>query len=132
MPYRFFDVISPLYDILIRGSPSKRILNLFNMNKNSEFRILEVGAGTGRTAEFINTNFNNTDLWLLEPSVPMLGYARKKVPSANFVKGIAEKMCFEDNFFDRVYAVDSFHHWNDHLQGLKEVYRVLKENSHNQ
>lgn len=35
-------------------------------------------------------------------------------------------MAFKNSFFDRILAVDSFHHWNNQFQALLEIKRVLK------
>jgi len=114
--------LAPIYDTLIRGSTPEELLKLLDLK--GEEKLLEIGAGTGRTVESIANLCD--DLYLLDPSPVMLGKAKKKIPCAKFSLGFAERLPFPDNFFDRIFAVDSFHHWNDHSDGVLETYRVLK------
>ena len=124
MPKGFFDVISPVYDFIIRGSPPAILPELLRL-KGSE-RILEVGAGTGRSIKDLVKNSYSYSIWLLEPSIQMLRIASKKYPDVNIVHGYAEKLPFPSGSYDRIFAIDSFHHWDDHVKSLDEIYRVLK------
>ena len=124
MPERFFDIIAPLYDYIIRGNPPGELLELLELSGKEV--VCEIGAGTGKQAQAVINSCGS--LWLLEPSVHMLRLARKNVPEARAVFGFAENLPFNDGFFDRVFAVDSIHHWNDQLQGLREIRRVLRQN----
>ncbi|MHA1974092.1 MAG: class I SAM-dependent methyltransferase, partial [Candidatus Hodarchaeales archaeon] len=119
-----FDILAPIYDTLIRGSTPDELIKLLNLEGNE--KLLEIGAGTGRTVESIASLCNG--LYLLDPSLAMLAKARKKIPCAKFRSGFAENLPFPNNFFHKVFAVDSFHHWNDHSKGVSETYRVLKKN----
>ncbi|MFW9904820.1 MAG: class I SAM-dependent methyltransferase [Candidatus Thorarchaeota archaeon] len=86
--------------------------------------ILEIGAGTGRIIQSLS--YLCSHLFLLDPSPAMLAKARVKVPCANHYLGYAESLPFKKAFFDRVFAIDSLHHWNNQTKGLIEVSRVLK------
>ncbi|WP_455142234.1 class I SAM-dependent methyltransferase [Candidatus Hodarchaeum mangrovi] len=121
IPHRFFDFISPIYDLLIKGSTPSDLLTFLNLQGNE--KVLEIGTGTGRTVQKISSLCDQ--LYLLDPSQLMLNRARKKIPCANFSIGYAEQLPYPNNFFERIFAVDSFHHWNNHREGLAEVYRVL-------
>ncbi|UCG04141.1 MAG: class I SAM-dependent methyltransferase [Candidatus Heimdallarchaeota archaeon] len=122
IPHRIFDFLSPIYDILIRGEAPVDLVPLLSLTGDEV--ILEIGAGTGRIIQSLSHLCS--DLFLLDPSPAMLAKARKKVPCANHCLGYAESLPFEEMFFDRVFAIDSLHHWNDQLKGLIEIYRVLK------
>ncbi len=95
------------------------------MNLTGDEVILEIGAGTGRIIQSLSHMC--FDLFLLDPSPAMLAKARKKIPSANHCLGYAESLPFESAFFDRAFAIDSLHHWNNQEEGLSEVFRVLKD-----
>lgn len=122
MPKRFFDVIAPLYDTLIKGPPPKNLLEILKVKENE--KILEIGAGTGRAIQDIIKITNN--IWILDPSIHMLNQATKKYPKVKTVISKAEKTPFKDESFDRIFAIDSLHHWDDAEQGLKEANRILK------
>jgi len=89
-----------------------------------EERVLEIGTGTGRSISSIMNRVSS--IWILDPSVPMLRQAKDKFPSAKPVLGYAEKLPFNNLRFDRIIAIDSLHHWDNQLQGLKEIARVLE------
>ncbi len=122
IPHRIFDFLSPIYDLLIRGEPPKDLIPLLSLTGDEV--ILEIGAGTGRIIQSLSHLCS--DLFLLDPSPAMLAKARDKIPCANHCLGYAESLPFEKAFFDRVFAIDSLHHWNNQPKGLTEVYRVLK------
>jgi ubiquinone/menaquinone biosynthesis C-methylase UbiE len=123
MPKWIFDFLSPIYDIIIRAAPPSMLFDFMNLSGNCNEKILEIGAGTGRIVTKLSKLCES--LWLLDPSIQMLARAKKKIPEAKIVYGYAEKMPFPDNYFDRVFAVDSLHHWDDQLEGLKEIKRIL-------
>ncbi len=89
-------------------------------------KVLEIGAGTGRSVSSI-INLASS-IWILDPSIPMLQQAMEKFPSTKPVLGYAEKLPFDTLRFDRIIAIDSLHHWDNQLQGLKEIARVLESN----
>lgn len=122
IPKRFFDLISPLYDFLIRGDPSQNILDALRLTGTEN--VLEIGAGTGRSIASIISRASS--VWLLDPSIHMLKQAEEKFPEAKPVLGYAENLPFDGIEFDRVIAVDSLHHWDNQVEGLKEIARVLE------
>lgn len=123
MPKGIFDVISPIYDLIIRGAPPTILPELLNLKSNK--RILEIGAGTGRSIKDLVNIIPSNSIWLLEPSIHMLRIASKKYPDVNIIHGYAEKLPFPDGSYHRIFAIDSFHHWDDHVRSLNEIYRVL-------
>lgn len=114
--------MSPIYDFLIRGEAPADLISLLNLTGDEV--ILEIGAGTGRIIQSLSHLCS--DLFLLDPSPAMLAKARVKVPCANHCLGYAESLPFENAYFDRVFAIDSLHHWNNQTKGLTEVHRVLR------
>jgi ubiquinone/menaquinone biosynthesis C-methylase UbiE len=126
MPKQIFELLSPIYDYIIRGAPPDTLIDLLNLSANCNEKILEIGTGTGRIVQDL-IRFCDS-LWLMDPSVRMLSITHKKYPNATVVQGYVERVPFSNDFFDRVLAVDSLHHWDNHIQGLSEVYRVLKPN----
>jgi demethylmenaquinone methyltransferase/2-methoxy-6-polyprenyl-1,4-benzoquinol methylase len=125
LPKGIFNVLSPIYDWIIRGAPPQKLPEYLGLSGNCDERILEVGAGTGRAVKDLIDQCRS--LWLLDPSQNMLHVAKKKIPRAKTVHAYAERIPFPDKFFDRIFAVDSFHHWDNHLQALMEIRRVLNE-----
>ncbi|MHA1996049.1 MAG: class I SAM-dependent methyltransferase [Candidatus Hodarchaeales archaeon] len=123
IPKRFFDFISPLYDFIIRDNPTSKIIEVLKLT--GQERVLEIGAGTGRSVASVIPLARQ--VWILDPSQSMLQQAIQKFSSARPVLGYAEELPFDEGFFfDRVIAIDSLHHWDDQLEGLKEIKRVLE------
>ena len=58
----------------------------------------------------------------------MLRQAKEKFPSVKPILGYAEKLPFDTLRFDRIIVIDSLHHWDNQLQGLREIERVLEPN----
>lgn len=117
-----FELVAPIYDNFIQPSVDEQFVNLIR-NKRSE-RMLEVGAGTGGTAQLIRNHCKK--LWLLEPAKGMLLNGKKKNLDATWIHGFVEQMPFPEENFDVVYTIDSMHHWFDHTKGFQEIYRVIK------
>ncbi len=115
-----FDKVASTYNffsgILIKHKKiSDKIKNLSNYKSN--FRVLEVGGGTGLVAKYFTNSkeINSGEIVVLDPSQKMLD--KIKNPKIKKVQGIAQKIPFKDNYFDLVYCVDSFHHF---VNGVKE------------
>jgi ubiquinone/menaquinone biosynthesis C-methylase UbiE len=123
IPKFFFDLISPLYDFIIRDDPTRKIID--SLDLTGQERVLEIGAGTGRSIAAIISLAQR--VWLLDPSQSMLQQAIQKFPNAKPVLGYAEQLPFKEGFhFDRIVAIDSLHHWDSQLEGLIEIERVLE------
>jgi ubiquinone/menaquinone biosynthesis C-methylase UbiE len=123
IPKLFFDLISPLYDLLIRDDPTSQIIEILKLT--GQERILEIGAGTGRSIGSIIPLAGQ--VWILDPSQPMIQQAIQKFPTVKPILGYAEELPFHKGFyFDWIIAIDSLHHWDNQLAGLKEIRRVLE------
>ena len=88
-------MISPLYDFLIRDDPTSSVIDALELTGNE--RVLEIGAGTGRSIASIISLAHQ--VWLLDPSQPMLQQATDKFPTAKPVLGYAEDLPFKEGFF---------------------------------
>lgn len=122
MPKLIFDLLAPIYDRLITGKIDKILLDILIQSKSKN--VLEIGAGTGRTAQDVLKYCDN--VWLLDPSEKMLKKARQKLKDVTITHGFVEKLPYKEKMFDLVYAIDSLHHWDDQIKGIEEIYRVLK------
>jgi SAM-dependent methyltransferase len=86
--------------------------------------ILEVGCGSGHWLEIITRQgYPNAGL---DPSGSMLEIARKRSPGSLLVQGRAETLPFPHSSFDRLYAINAFHHFSDREKFISEAYRVLR------
>jgi SAM-dependent methyltransferase len=78
--------------------------------------VLNVGAGTGSYEP------PGRDVTAVEPSALMR--AQRPTGAAPCVAAVAESLPFEDQSFDAAMAVATVHHWQDPIEGLREMRRV--------
>ena len=103
-----------------------------NMKLSKNMRILDVGFGNGYLEKLIYKEVQ-CSIYGIDISEDMV-----KVASKNNKKGIANgdiallvgdccELTFENNSFDIVTTMNTIYFWKDTIQGLQEIYRVLKE-----
>lgn len=94
--------------------------------------VLEVGPGPGYLGLEWLKNTNGTTLKALDISDDMIALAERNAREyglterAEYVKGDACKMPFEEEHFDAVFTNGSLHEWADPEDILNEIGRVLK------
>jgi ubiquinone/menaquinone biosynthesis C-methylase UbiE len=86
-------------------------------------RVLDLGGGTGVTTERFAEGAG--EIVVLDPDPRKVARGRAARPALGFVQGVAERLPFEDDRFDRVVSLMSFHHFRDSTRALSEVLRVL-------
>jgi ubiquinone/menaquinone biosynthesis C-methylase UbiE len=87
--------------------------------------ILDIGCGTGRLLRKAATRWPTAHLIGIDPAEGMVKEARRLTPEALFHASPAESLPLPDESVDLVLSTVSFHHWQDQLQGVKQVARVL-------
>jgi ubiquinone/menaquinone biosynthesis C-methylase UbiE len=99
---------------------------------NTTSKVLEIGFGTGLAiAEATKINTNGC-IYGVEHSETMLEAAENRNQKAikagrvSLRLGSVMKLPFEDNYFDIVYSINCIYFWEPPIQGLTEIYRVLK------
>lgn len=117
-------------DYINRPGYSKTVLSVIGTYagmKNSDFRVADVGAGTGKLTE------NLAELGLsgcaVEPNDAMRAEGVKLFANNGqfaWSAGAAENTGLPDNSFDWVLMGSSFH-WTDYPRALKEFHRILKK-----
>jgi demethylmenaquinone methyltransferase/2-methoxy-6-polyprenyl-1,4-benzoquinol methylase len=115
-----FDLLAPIYDLVIPPPDPLRMRSLLRLP--TEGRVLEAGGGTGRVSSELIPLVGT--LVINDLSQPMLRQARSKGP-LHPVQSTVERLPFPDASFDRVFAVDAFHHFRDHHAAIGELLRVL-------
>jgi SAM-dependent methyltransferase len=85
------------------------------------FRILDVGCGTGANLEML-AQFGAAEG--VDVSDDALEFCRKKGLTAQ--KGLAETLPYPDETFDVTTALDVIEHLDDDIAGLREMHRVTK------
>jgi ubiquinone/menaquinone biosynthesis C-methylase UbiE len=86
--------------------------------------ILDIGGNTGKITEAYSNNCK--EVIVLEPKRSIVEYGRSHRPNIKFIEGGAENIPLPDEYFDKVVASASFHHFSDQDKALEEMKRVLK------
>lgn len=92
--------------------------------------VLDIGCGTGRLLRAAQLRWPAARLIGVDPTAGMLRVARERTPGATFHEGKAEALPLPDASVDLALSTTSFHHWNDHVAGVREVRRVLRPGGH--
>ncbi|HVN80321.1 MAG TPA: methyltransferase domain-containing protein [Terriglobia bacterium] len=88
--------------------------------------ILDIGCGTGRLLRKAATRWPTARLTGVDPAEGMVREARRLTPQAVFHVSMVESLPLPDSSTDLVFSTTSFHHWQDQLQGIKQITRVLR------
>jgi ubiquinone/menaquinone biosynthesis C-methylase UbiE len=88
--------------------------------------ILDVGCGTGRLLRKARERWPEAWLFGVDPAEGMVEQARTLMPDATFYLIAAESLPFPEASVDLVFSTLSFHHWEEQVQGLREIRRVLR------
>ena len=129
-----FSSVAPSYDIMndlmslgMHRLWKKRFVEAVNLKENEI--ILDVGSGSGDIASEILKENLSTSLYLLDLNEEMLLEGRKRLRKEKNIKyfiGNAEKLNFENNFFDKYTISFCLRNVTEYLLSIKEAYRVLK------
>ena len=97
------------------------------LTKVSYQKLLDIGCGTGwlidNLAKESVKEYHGIDI-----SENMLEVAKgKNIKNATFVLGSSMELPYQDESFDVVTCVQSFHHYPDYKKAMQEAYRVLKK-----
>lgn len=121
-----YNAVSRLSALAVGGERRFRHLALEGLAINPQTKILDLCCGSGQTTRFLVEN--SSQVTGLDASSTALNRAKTKVPQADYVEGLAEKMPFSDEQFDLVHTSVALHEMEPQqlTQILQEVYRVLK------
>lgn len=113
-----YDKIAKSYNELYKEEQIKklRIIRRYTKIKKTD-KLLDVGCGTG-----ISTNFFECNSIGIDPSKGLLNIGK-----GNLIYGKAEKLPFNDKYFDIVISVTAIHNFDDPEKALNEIIRVSKK-----
>ena len=128
---RVFDKYDFMNDLLSFGSHrfwKKQMISWLSPNKNTV--LLDMATGTGDIAKlFLKHIKNRGRVYAVDPNSKMLEIAKKKLGKFKNIKWYlsdAEKLDFEDNYFDYYSISFGLRNTNNINHTLREAYRVLK------
>jgi ubiquinone/menaquinone biosynthesis C-methylase UbiE len=134
MPAAGRDLFLPLYDPLTRLLGLHKLISrlLAQAALQPDFRVLDVGCGTGAVAVAIKRRHPAVDVVGLDPDPKALARAERKARRAGvaiqFDLGFADALPYDNGTFDRVFSSMMFHHVrkSEREPTLREIRRVLE------
>ena len=108
------------------GSKKRIQLMLQYIDITSRDILLDVGGNTGKITEVYARDCK--EVVVLEPKHAVVEYGRTYRPNIKFVEAGAENIPLPGEYFDKVVASASFHHFPNQDGSLEEMKRVLKPN----
>ncbi len=118
---------------------NRDVRSILTLNRDREYSILvrmldlkptdyllDVGSGDSYWTERFAKHCK--DVIGLEPDSQLMDYAREFHHHRNvsYIKSVAESIPFADGTFDKVVGISTSEHFNDPVQGLCEMARILK------
>jgi ubiquinone/menaquinone biosynthesis C-methylase UbiE len=125
-----YDHLAEKYDVRWHGyiASTLSFLKQWAHVEGSE-SVLDVACGTGMLEQLLVTDQPHQNITGIDISLKMLAVARQKLeayPNVTFFKANASKIPLPGESFDRVMCANSFHFFDDPIESLAEMKRVLK------
>ena len=137
IPALSFKILTPLYDTFFKLTMREEIFKrrlIKEAGIRAGHKVLDLGCGTGTLTIMIKKAHPGSEVVGIDGDPQILEIARQKAKatskSIQFDEGMAYKLPYPDNSFDRVVSSLVFHHLTaqDKARSLVEIYRVLKPN----
>lgn len=128
-----FDKWSKTYDASIWSLYFSRAIKFVLLNSFTAKRhnvVLDLGCGTGNLCFTLAATWPNRKIIGVDASPEMINVAKSKDTEGkvDFIVGVSDKIPVPDKSVDIVYCLNSFHHYPDHDNVLKEIKRILSHN----
>jgi ubiquinone/menaquinone biosynthesis C-methylase UbiE len=93
---------------------------------NPDNKILDIGCGMGNMAKYIAGKYPKTFVYGVDISQEQISNGVIDCSNVKLIRGNANELSFEDNYFDIIYIRFLLEHVADPLNIIYEAYRVLK------
>jgi SAM-dependent methyltransferase len=121
-----YRLIAPVFDERYQRNDytdTEHALRVF-LDSDDPLQILDAGCGTGYWSTRLASGRRR--IIGLDSSSEMLSHARTRSRKSKLVHSTAEMLPFANNSFDRVFCLNSFHHFIDKEAFIREAWRVLR------
>ncbi len=126
--YDQYDLMNDFMSFGIHRLWKKTMLNMMNPSNNQ--KLIDVACGTGDIAKFFLSYVNElSEITCVDPNRAMLNKGKEKLKHYKNLKWViapAEKLPFQDNFFDFYTISFGLRNTKKLSKSLSEAYRVLK------
>ena len=122
-----YDIMNDLMSLGFHRLWKKRFVEIIDLKKGDI--LLDVGSGSGDIAYELIKQKISAKLFLLDLNKDMLDQGKKRIKKHNqnnFIIGNAEKLNFNNNYFDKYTISFCLRNVTNYVASIKEAYRVLK------
>ena len=121
-----YDVMNDLMSFGSHRLWKSELVDCMNIQKFDH--IIDVGSGTGDLIDLILKKNLCNNIYYIDLNNEMLNYSRKRFikKKIKFINANAEKLPFNDNYFDKYIISFCLRNVTDINKALKEAYRVIK------
>ncbi len=122
----FFDIVAPVYERFHFGAQKTfdKISSAVVFEQSDQ--VVDLGGGTGRIAKFLANKVQKVTV--VDVSDEMIKQCLRRHPGLSCIRADAQNLPFAGGSINKVIAIDSFHHFQDQEQVVKEIKRVLVKN----
>ena len=124
-----FNIQAKTYDTDKNGKHARNLYQyvIDSLSTLKFLEILDVGCGTGEILCSIRKLYPTASLHGIDISQEMLKRAEgKKIKNLRLYLGDAEHLPFQNDKFDLLICTDSFHHYPNPENAVREFYKVLR------
>ena len=113
----------------VMETPRIKVLNdiIKKIDKKKVVRFLDVGCGNGHLTERIFMKYFNADFYGIEMGNGAEIAKEKGINAFKVNLNEIDKLMFEDNYFDVIFAGEIIEHLVDPDNFLEEIYRILRK-----
>ena len=121
-----YDLMNDLMSLGTHRLWKKELIEFMNIQKNDI--IIDVGSGTGDLINLILKKNLKNYIYSVDLNDEMLKYGKEKFKNkkVKFINNNAEKLNFENDFFDKYIISFCLRNVTNIINALEEAYRVLK------
>jgi 2-polyprenyl-3-methyl-5-hydroxy-6-metoxy-1,4-benzoquinol methylase len=94
--------------------------------KEVKGKVLDIGCAAGQTTLTLKRHRPDLEFFGIDPMEEAIEIAQKTCPGIKFEAALAEKLPFDDNFFDAVISIAAWEHVDNPRKVTAETLRVLK------
>lgn len=114
----------------LKIEPDNMLMDYIETHQQSQYSILDLACGTGiyLDNQIKYCSDKNIKWFGLDASEDMLKIAKDKLDSVTLIRGLAENLPYESEYFDYIVNNYAFQHFTKKTEALDEITRVLKKN----
>ncbi len=104
-------------------------ISAFIDGRINQGRLLDIGTGPGRLLHEVHKRNPEIELYGMDISASMLEVAKQNlqdIKNVDLQLGNIIKTEYQSDFFDCITSSGSFYNWDRPVEGLNEIYRILK------